>query len=369
MKHLLQLICFTGLSSFAFGQCENFTHSVGSGNTAPDGCTGYISLYPSGGSGPYTYSWGGGLMPTGTTAYNVCAGTYSFIIADAIGCQTGGNVTIAVNPDLSTAFQTQLIVIDDSTSSCTGGATIYASGGTAPYTYEWSTGESTYVMINQCPGTYSVTTFDAAGDSTYNLFAITDVGSTYEDLPYLDSVLLGNLDAGMVEDCSIDYNSIDSAALYQAILDSANQAVIIYWAIYSPTDTVYVTDTLNFSGQNGVYGVSIVLYCPEKSDYRLVKILSQIYIGPGTASLGTEEQALNDALVYPNPFGDRFTISLKEKAAYTVSLTDGLGRTVFHSEFPHTDLISVQPQTTLPQGTYLLKIESASGTKVLKMIR
>ena len=44
---------------------------------------------------------------------------------------------------------------------CTGSATGTGSGGTSPYTYKWSTGQTTQTRSSLCAGTYTVTAIDA----------------------------------------------------------------------------------------------------------------------------------------------------------------------------------------------------------------
>src|SRR5690349_17297195 len=43
---------------------------------------------------------------------------------------------------------------------CNGTATAVGTGGWAPYTYQWSNGQTTSTINNLCPGTYFVTVTD-----------------------------------------------------------------------------------------------------------------------------------------------------------------------------------------------------------------
>lgn len=47
--------------------------------------------------------------------------------------------------------------------ACDGYASVTAAGGTAPYSYLWSTGSTAATLNNQCSGSYNVTVTDASG--------------------------------------------------------------------------------------------------------------------------------------------------------------------------------------------------------------
>ena len=68
-----------------------------------------------------------------------------------INTTTGGTASAAVDNQVS-CF-----------GACDGQATASIVGGTAPYTYLWSDGQSSAVAIGLCPGTYSVDVTDFNG--------------------------------------------------------------------------------------------------------------------------------------------------------------------------------------------------------------
>jgi hypothetical protein len=138
--------------------------------TAPDGCTGYISSGIAGGTQPYTYNWNTGATTPGIL--NLCAGNYSLTVHDANGCSNSMELTIGVDSTLSAEFQSYVQPWPTEPGLCTGTAGIVASGGVAPYTYDWSTGTGTEYLYNLCEGNYSVTVHDASGDSIVLNFTI-----------------------------------------------------------------------------------------------------------------------------------------------------------------------------------------------------
>lgn len=138
--------------------------------TCNGGTNGTASVTASGGTGPYTYNW----APSGGTNANatgLAAGTYTCTITDANGCTTTQSVTI-----------TQPTVVSATTAStnvsCNGGsngsATVTASGGNGPYTYNWTpsggTGATATGLSN---GTYTCTITDANGCTAAQTVAIT----------------------------------------------------------------------------------------------------------------------------------------------------------------------------------------------------
>lgn len=57
--------------------------------------------------------------------------------------------------------------------SCTGMATVSATGGTTPYTYSWSSGQTTASISGLCPNVYTVTVTDGGGSSVTRTVGIT----------------------------------------------------------------------------------------------------------------------------------------------------------------------------------------------------
>jgi len=110
-----------------------------------------------GGTAAYTYTWSNSATTASITGVGV--GTYTVTITDANGCTDSELVVITSGP-------TPAIVVDSNVSCNSfidGGATASATGGTAPYTYAWSTAATTASITGLAAGTYTVTVTDAGG--------------------------------------------------------------------------------------------------------------------------------------------------------------------------------------------------------------
>lgn len=127
----------------------------------------------SGGTTPYTYSWSpsGG---TGATSSGLPIGSYTNNITDANGCTTSTSVTITQPTALGISAASGSV-------SCFGGsngtATVSVSGGTTPYTYDWTpgtpTGDGTSGVSGLTAGTWSCAVTDSKGCSISATVTIT----------------------------------------------------------------------------------------------------------------------------------------------------------------------------------------------------
>ena len=110
-----------------------------------------------GGMMPYMYAWSTG--DSTNTSSNLTAGTYTATVTDANGNMAIDTFEIVEPAQLVGGMFTQ--------QGCTGGssgsATVTVSGGIFPYTYAWSTGDSTQMIFGLSTGTYGVTVTDGNG--------------------------------------------------------------------------------------------------------------------------------------------------------------------------------------------------------------
>ena len=150
------------LSTIDDGSCIYLNISVFISNVS---CNGYsdggIVATATGGATPnYQYSLGGGLSQNNGTFSNLTAGTYFIDVTDINGCSSNQTVIITEpNPLFVNAFSTDISCFG----YCDGSAFCMPSGGTSPYSYLWS-GGNTIVTDNisgLCAGAYVVNITDA----------------------------------------------------------------------------------------------------------------------------------------------------------------------------------------------------------------
>ncbi len=119
---------------------------------------GSASVSVAGGTPPYTYLWSNGA--TTQSISNLMAGAYSVTVTDANLCTDTASVTLTSPQDIVVNLTAQNVL-------CFGGATgsvsASVSGGTPPYTYNWSNGGAGASIGNLPAGNYSLTVTDANG--------------------------------------------------------------------------------------------------------------------------------------------------------------------------------------------------------------
>ena len=130
--------------------------------TSVDGNDGTATSSAFGGSPPYSYEWSNG--GSTQTITNLAPGLYTVTVTDSEDCFALQNVIVG-------AFGCPEIILDvdilNATcfGACDGELDLTVTGGSAPYIYIWSNGNSTQDAFGLCAGDYTVTILDANGCS------------------------------------------------------------------------------------------------------------------------------------------------------------------------------------------------------------
>ncbi len=167
---------FTQTPTFFYNCKQNpFTNTVAVNNAACGTSNGSATVSVAGGLGSKTYLWdvaAGGV--TTSVASGLAAGIYSVTVSDSVGCSDV--LTVIVNNQNGAVAA----IIADSVSniSCAGStngtAGLSLTGGTGPFTYAWSNGETTARATSLPAGVSTVTVTDANGCKSFAQVAISE---------------------------------------------------------------------------------------------------------------------------------------------------------------------------------------------------
>jgi hypothetical protein len=124
--------------------------------TCAGASNGSATAITSGGNAPFNYAWNTGA--TGANLQNLAGGTYTATITDVNGCQATTTATVSEPAPYSpwTVNTTNPVCPD----APTGAASVDISGGTAPYTFQWSNGATGASAANLTTGSYTVVVTD-----------------------------------------------------------------------------------------------------------------------------------------------------------------------------------------------------------------
>ncbi len=146
--------------------------------------TGEISITTTGGTTPYTYAWSNGSVSE--DIMNLGAGTYSGTITDANGCVLASPMIPITAP---AALAGAATVTDEMNAAGDGAVDFMPSGGTMPYTFAWSNGESSEDLTNVAGGSYTVVLTDANNcTESYGPYVVQNLVGTEDNIEGLSAL-------------------------------------------------------------------------------------------------------------------------------------------------------------------------------------
>jgi hypothetical protein len=184
--------------TFSFPVTVNALPVINVSNVSP-ACNNSGSITASAVSGPFNFVWSNGGSSFATTASTISGlgqGTYNVTATNIFsGC------TATVGSFLFIAATAPNIFLQSSTQALcgqnNGTARVSTIGGTAPYTYTWSSGGNTTGVRNSlAPGSYCVTVTDAINCSNSICFNITTPGTVNVNLLSTTNILCNGANNG-----------------------------------------------------------------------------------------------------------------------------------------------------------------------------
>jgi hypothetical protein len=212
-----------------------------------------------------------------------------------------------------------------------------ANGGSAPFTYLWSNGQSNSSILTIVnPGTYCVTQIDANGcvDTACITITVQDIPIYSAPFPPIicleDSIVL----------------EIDTIGLSNIVwVPNGTNNTINRLVDYLTAATTYVVEALDSAG------------CERRGEIEVI-IDSCI---TGIMNIFSAQ-----VLIYPNPAKDNMTISLPKFEIFDLRIYDIMGRLVLSDDkISQTFIIS---GNTLSKGSYILHLSHAKGIITKKLM-
>ncbi|MCT8338426.1 Ig-like domain-containing protein, partial [Flavobacteriaceae bacterium TK19130] len=209
--------------------------------------TGSLDLTVTGGTQPYSFQWDN--AETTEDLFNLVAGTYSVTITDANGCTTTDSATVQQPSEGLDLTFTKTDVLCNGES--TGAIDITVSGGTQPYSYAWSNGETTEDLNDIPAGSYNITVTDANGCT------VSQTGINIDEPANPISIVITKENATTAQGCTdgeatATVTGGTAPYTYQWSASAGNQTTQTAINLPSGTHTVLVTDANGCTLEQGV---------------------------------------------------------------------------------------------------------------------
>ena len=207
--------------------------------------TGSIDLSASGGTAPYSYLWSNGAVTEDLSG--LLAGSYSVTVTDSLGCTEFLSVDVLepLAPLSATLSPTDVLCTGD----LTGSIDALVVGGTAPYSYLWSNGETTEDVFNLASGNYTLDLTDDNGCSFNVSTSITEpLDSLSIDLLSFDADCFGSATGSILGSASGGTAPYSYLWSNGAITDNLSNLIAGVYTITVTDDhncVLSVSDTIN----------------------------------------------------------------------------------------------------------------------------
>jgi gliding motility-associated-like protein len=288
-----------------------------------NGSNGAVTVSASGGTPSYTYSWSP--AGSGPTISNLSAGIYTVLVKDSHFCTA--SISMGVTEPTLALTSTISNVVNLLCFNSTGSASSSVSGGTAPYTYTWSTVpvQNGSTASNISSGTYTVNIRDNNGCTASNTVTLTRPTEIFSNGGINDTICLGQ-----------------SASL----VASANGGAGNYYYVWQPVNvtnsgtlSVNPTSNTNYTvvafDQNGCAGLPDTV---KAVVYKLTQANLQVFglspICPGQSSiLSANVTGSTGPIAYSwsNGLGNGagpYIVSPSQPTTYVVNVLNSCGITV-----------------------------------------
>ncbi|MFT5265791.1 MAG: hypothetical protein ACI8YQ_004548, partial [Polaribacter sp.] len=307
---------------------------------------GVINMNVYGGEPPYTFEWNNGV--TSSNINGLTSGEYQCTIVDNKGCVKVTESYTINAPEEAILLEVNTINIASCPDMSDGAIDISVSGGTAPYIFNWSNGNSTEDMIGLLSGNYLVTITDAN-----NCNIISAVYYVGEPEP-MSGITVSTVELDEQQDGSATVEVSGGTTPYTYLWDEAtgNQTASLATDLIAGTYSVTVTDV------NGCMFVTTVEVGTETTPFV-----------DATTEAGITVSRME---LYPNPTtrDAQLLIELSEMTEIDIHIYDMTGKEIIGAQHYETKkLLTMIDLAGEADGVYMVKVNAGGVVRTMLLVK
>jgi hypothetical protein len=373
-----------------------------------DALNGAITLDLNGAQGSYSFQWSTGA--TNRNLVGISAGNYKVTITDQNGASFHESYTV---PSLQSNLIINAEIDHTSCSAATGAIQVTASGGVAPYRFNWSNGKNTANINQLSGGTYHLTVVDQNGchqEVTYKVpiepgetvfelnSEVTNSSCTGNDgtisikmdgaqgpysflwangatTPNLTGLGIGGYQVKISDrhGCFmnkifiVDQNSISNPVITRSGDSLITEQPATYYQWYK--DRV----VLEGATQNFLKITKPGSYMVQIADENCSNISEPFVVQEATAFANSDDYIFEQVEIYPNPVENQLTarIFINESTHTRITIVDFQGNPVLTQDLGKvaSAYISTLNLSSLPAGLYFIKITAGQEVVSRKFVK
>jgi len=257
---------------------------------------------------------------------------------------------------------------------CDGSVQIFAYGGELPYNYELYDANNTLVSSSAsagslCTGIYKIIVKDAVSNIDSISFYVAEPSNFYSTVFIsVDSTIMDTLVTNVIEECTINFATVDSAWISAVNYINADTAMVI-WGLQDINGIHFVNQSYVITNFLGNYVIELSLFCPGKSPGDpYLKILSNIYVDTDFSTSSLEQSQVGMPIkLYPNPTKDIIYIDKLELKFESIRIFDTNGKDLLIDLYDTGNKIRI----TLPKeiGVYYIEVKTSQGSYINRAVK
>ncbi len=225
-------------ASYTLSEPPQIQNSITSQSTSCGLNNGTAWVQVTAGLSPYSYFWTPSALST-DTVMGLTPGWHNVVITDSVGCMHEDSVEVIALPVMMGSITSQVDNLCFGRS--TGSATVSVSGGTSPFTYLWTNGDTTATADSLAAGSFSVTVTDSSGCTevvtvtiTENNQIVANLSSSNATCSYLNNGSAGIVVTGGTAPLNVSWSNGDTGFL----TDSLGMGYAVYTVVDSNSCTL-----------------------------------------------------------------------------------------------------------------------------------